>query len=115
MSVLGIIEGGGDLPRAVAESARDAGRSVFVVALKGSADAWAESFPHIWVALGETGKAIKALHGAACGEILLAGQVERPKFSDIRLDTKGVLHAPRVIAAALKGDDALLRSVVNMF
>jgi DUF1009 family protein len=43
--VLGIIAGGGELPRAIAESARNAGRSVFVLALTGITDEWARGFP----------------------------------------------------------------------
>jgi DUF1009 family protein len=114
-STLGVVAGGGELPRAIAESARDAGRKVFVLALRGSSDDWVSGFSHEWVALGETGKAFKALHAGGVGEILLAGRVERPKFSDIRLDAKSVMLAPRVMAAALKGDDALLRSLVDLF
>jgi DUF1009 family protein len=114
-SALGVVAGGGELPRAIAESARDAGRKVFVLALRGSSDDWVSSFSHEWVALGETGKAFKALRAAEVGEILLAGRVERPRFSDIRLDAKSVMLAPRVMAAALKGDDTLLRSLVDLF
>lgn len=114
-STLGVVAGGGELPKAIAESARDAGRKVFVLALRGSSDGWVSGFSHEWVALGETGKAFKALHAGGVGEILLAGRVERPKFSDIRLDAKSVMLAPRVMAAALRGDDALLRSLVDLF
>src|SRR5579859_6189758 len=112
---LGIISGGGDLPRAIAESADRSGRKVFILALRGSAEAWVERFSHVWVSLGETSKAFNALRGAGCHDVLLAGQVERPKFSEIKLDAKSVLLAPRVMAAALKGDDALLRSLVDLF
>ncbi|MBU6298550.1 MAG: UDP-2,3-diacylglucosamine diphosphatase LpxI [Alphaproteobacteria bacterium] len=112
---LGIVAGGGDLPLAIAESAREAGREVFVLALLGSADEWVASYPHEWASLGEVGKAVKALRGHHCGEVLLAGKLARPKFSEIKLDAKGVLAAPRVIAAARHGDDALLRSVVDIF
>lgn len=112
---LGILAGGGDLPRAVAESAREAGRPIFIIGLQGSAEDWVNGYAHEWVALGETGKAFRALKNAGCSEVLLVGQVERPKFSEIRLDAKSVLLAPRVIAAALKGDDALLRALVDLF
>jgi hypothetical protein len=111
---LGLIAGGGDLPRAVAQSAREAGRAVFVVALRGSlVENWVEAFPHQFVSLGEPGRALKALAEAGAGEILLAGRVDRPKFADLKLDAKGVLVLPRVIAAARQGDDALLRLVVD--
>lgn len=114
-SALGIIAGGGELPRAIAESARDAGRQVFVLALHGSSDTWVANFSHEWVALGETSKAFKALRAGDVGDVILVGKVERPKFSEIKLDAKSLMLAPRVMAAALKGDDALLRSLVDLF
>lgn len=112
---LGIIAGGGELPRAVAMSARNSGRAVFVLALAGLSGDWIEDFPHERVALGELGRAFKAFKAHDCSDITLAGKVQRPKFSEIKLDMKAALAAPRVIAAALKGDDALLRAVVDMF
>ena len=115
-AALGILAGGGNLPRAVAQSARQAGRAVFVVALRGSAsEDWPGSFPHAWVSLGEIGKAIKALSDAGTREVLLAGKVDRPKFSELKLDAKGMMVLPRVVAAARKGDDALLRAMVDIF
>lgn len=114
-AALGIIAGGGELPRAIATSVRSGGREVFVLALNGMTGEWARDFPSEWLSLGEPGRAIKAFHAHGCDEITLAGRVQRPKFSDLKLDTKGVMIAPRVIAAALKGDDALLRSLVDMF
>jgi DUF1009 family protein len=112
---LGIIAGGGDLPRAIAESVMGSGRRVFVLALRGSADPWVAAYAHEWIALGETSKAFKALRDGGVGDVVLVGRVERPKFSEIRLDAKAVMLAPRVMAAALKGDDALLRSLVDLF
>jgi DUF1009 family protein len=112
---LGIIAGGGELPRAIAHSARDGGRDVFVLAINGTTDAWVNEFPNEWMSLGEPGRAFKAFRAHGCSDITLAGKVQRPRFSDLRLDTKGFMVAPRVIAAALKGDDSLLRSLVDMF
>jgi hypothetical protein len=112
---LGIIAGGGELPLAIAESVRERGRGVFIVALTGSADAAVEAYPHEWASLGEVGKALKLLRAHDCDEVLLAGILARPKFSEIKLDAKGMLVAPRIIAASFKGDDALLRSVVDVF
>jgi DUF1009 family protein len=116
MSTLGIIAGGGELPRAVAQSARAAGREVFIVALAGSLTGdWVQAYPHRFLSVGEPGRAIKALSGAGAQEILMIGQLERPKFSDLKLDAKGVMSLPRVVAAAAKGDDALLRAMVDLF
>lgn len=112
---LGIIAGGGELPRAIAHSAREAGRGVFVLAINGTTDDWAKDFPSEWMSLGEPGRAFKAFRANGCTDITLAGKVQRPRFSDLKLDMKGVMLAPGVIKAALKGDDALLRSLVDMF
>jgi DUF1009 family protein len=110
-----LIAGGGELPRAVAEAARAAGRAVFVVPLVGSVtEEWVSQFPHEWLSPGEPGRIIKALQGAGAGEVLLAGKVDRPKFSELKLDAKGMLLLPKAIAAAKQGDDALLRFIVGI-
>jgi DUF1009 family protein len=115
MTALGIIAGGGDLPVAVAESAIDAGRPVFVVALRGSADEGIARFPHEWAGIGEVGKTLKLLRDHDCSDVTLVGRVARPRFSDIKVDTKGLMLLPKVIAAARQGDNALLRTLVSSF
>ena len=113
--VLGLIAGGGELPRAVAQAVRQAGRDVFVVPLVGSVmDMWVRDFPHEFLSPGEPGRIIKALRSAGAGEVLLCGRVDRPKFNEMKLDAKGVMLLPKAIAAARKGDDALLRFIVGI-
>jgi UDP-2,3-diacylglucosamine hydrolase len=115
VKTLGLIAGGGELPRAVAEAVRAAGRDVFVVPLVGSVtEDWVKDFPHELLSPGEPGRIIKALKGAGAADVLLAGRVDRPKFSEMKLDAKGVLLLPKAIAAAKKGDDALLRFIVGI-
>ena len=115
MATLGIIAGGGALPLAVAEAVQATGRKVFLLALKGCADDSVARFDHEWNSLGEVGRAMKLLRTHDVDEVLLAGKVARPRFSDLKLDTKGVMVLPKVLAAARKGDDALLNCMVQMF
>jgi DUF1009 family protein len=115
---LGIIAGGGDLPRAVAASARAGGREVFVIGLIGSlgeGDDWIGDFPHELASPGAPGQAFKSFRREGVTEILLAGKVDRPKFSELKLDARGVMLLPRALKAARQGDDALLRFLVAMF
>jgi hypothetical protein len=115
LTTLGLIAGGGELPRAIALAVREAGREVFVVPLSGSlSEDWIKDFPHEFHSPGEPGRIIKALKGAGAADVLLAGRVDRPKFSEMKLDAKGVLLLPKAIAAAKKGDDALLRFIVGI-
>jgi DUF1009 family protein len=113
---LGIIAGGGELPRAIAQSASARGRKVHVLAIKGSADeAWPSSHPHAWIGIGEWGHAVKYLREAGVTEMLLVGRVDRPNWSEIKVDAKGLLMLPAVIAAARKGDDALLKVASDFY
>ena len=45
----------------------------------------------------------------------MAGNVARPDFGRLRLDWKGIRVLPRVLTAARKGDDHLLRALVQLF
>ena len=114
MATLGIIAGGGELPLAIAESARDAGRDVFILALSG-ADEGLSRFPLENTGIGELGKSLSLLKKHACEEVTFAGRVSRPDWSDLKLDARGALALPKVAAAALKGDDALMRAMLAIF
>jgi DUF1009 family protein len=111
---LGIIAGGGELPLAIAESARSAGRDVFVLALSGAEDALSE-FPRENSGIGELGKSLSLLKQHGCEEVTFAGRVARPEWSELKLDARGALALPKVAAAALKGDDALMRAMLAIF
>jgi DUF1009 family protein len=113
---LGIIAGGGELPRAIAQSAAAQGRKVHVLAIKGCADeGWPSSYDHAWIGIGEWGHAVKFLGQAGVTDVLLAGRVDRPSWSEIKVDAKGLLNLPAVIAAARKGDDALLKFISDFY
>ena len=115
MSRLGIMAGGGDLPVAIVESALRAGRDIFVLRLPG-ADQDFSAVPHDSVSgMGELGKTLSLLHKNGCETITMAGRVSRPEWKSLKLDTRGILAMPGVIASALKGDDALMRHMIALF
>ena len=112
---LGIIAGLGDLPVTIAEQARDRGRDVFVLRIDGFVEPKLDDFDGAVVGVGEIGKQLKLLKSAGCEEVVFAGIVKRPDFSKLKLDMRGTLLLPKVIAAARQGDDALLRTMVTTF
>lgn len=113
---LAIVAGGGDLPRRVAEQARRAGRNPFVVGLKGFVDpALLVEFGGPELSVGELGRLIQLMKAEGCEEMVFAGSLKRPDFGSLKLDLKGAQSLPRILAAARKGDDALLRSVMDVF
>lgn len=115
MRKLGLIAGGGTLPVEIAQHCERAGRPLFVIRLKGFAEAGMAPYAGAEVGLAELGKCLKALKRAGCGSVCLAGNVARPDFASLVPDLKGLALLPRAIAAARKGDDALLRLLVGEF
>ncbi len=113
---LGLIAGGGDLPVALAEACAAVGRPFFVLRLRGFADPAALArFPGAEAGMAELGRIFDLLRKEGCGAVCLAGQVKRPDFSALRPDLRGLRSLPAAIAAARKGDDALLRFLVAEF
>lgn len=113
---LAIVAGGGDLPRRVAEQARKTGRNPFVVGLKGFAEAsLLEEYSGPELSVGELGRLIQLMKKEGCEEMVFAGWLKRPDFGSLKLDLKGVQSLPKILAAAKKGDDALLRAVMDVF
>jgi hypothetical protein len=115
MQKLGLIAGGGSLPVEIAEHCERSGRPLFVIRLKGFAGSELAPFAGAEVGIAELGKCIKALKRAGCHAVCLAGNVARPDFGALIPDLRGLAVLPAAIAAARKGDDALLRMLVGEF
>ncbi|MEQ8405522.1 MAG: UDP-2,3-diacylglucosamine diphosphatase LpxI [Oceanicaulis sp.] len=111
---LGLIAGGGELPVHVAAAAAAEGRLGCVIALDGFADP-ARYDGAVTCGLAKVGAIFKALHAARCDAVCFAGQVSRPDFSALKPDMKGMSLLPKVLSAAARGDDALLRAVIAIF
>ncbi len=115
MRPLGLIVGGGNLPRELAEAAAAVGRPVFAVRLEGFAADGFDQVPGAVHNIGEMGAAMAALRGAGCRELCFAGHVGRASFAGLRLDPRGRQALPRAMAAARHGDSALLACLIAEF
>lgn len=116
LPALGIIAGGGELPRVIMQACRDQGRPYYLLALNDMADAQTAADAgdaHAWIRFGAIGKALDLLHTNQVQEIVLAGKVTRPKISTIRPDMKGTKLLARIGAQLISGDNALLSGIVE--
>jgi len=108
---LGILAGGGTLPRQVAEAAIARGRPVFIVAFAGQHEAaTVEGIPHVVLPIAKAGQIIKVLKDAGVVDLVMAGGVRRPSVSELGLDWRGVQLFAKIGAKAL-GDDGLLTAI----
>lgn len=110
---LGIIAGGGELPRRLIDSCRAKGREVFVLALEGAAEAaTVAGVSHAWCRPGAAAKALSLLRDNDVTELVLAGAVRRPSLMALRPDWRAAKLLARIGYRAL-GDDGLLSAVVR--
>jgi UDP-2,3-diacylglucosamine hydrolase len=110
---LGIIAGGGGLPRRLVECCGAAGRDVFVLALEGAAEpATVRDVPHAWCRLGAAATGLAVLRENGVTELVLAGAIRRPSLAALRPDWRAAKLFARIGYRAL-GDDGLLSAVVE--
>jgi hypothetical protein len=112
---LGIIAGAGPLPQRIASARRALGEKVHVIRLAGLAAADLQDFDGEDLGLAEAGKIIRSLKTAGCDAVVLAGVVRRPDFASLRPDWRGAALLPKLVAAATKGDGAILSALVETF
>ena len=67
------------------------------------------------VSIGQFGKIINILKENNCEKVLFAGKVNKPNFSRLRLDLKGIYYIPRIIKASKLGDAAILKEIIKIF
>ena len=112
---LAILCGAGAFPLEVAADARAAGRAPFLIGVVGSSEPTIETYPHVWVRMGELGKLFAALKERAIGEIVLVGAMTRPEFADLRLDWGAVKRAAGLAQLFRRGDNGLLAGLAAIF
>ena len=66
------------------------------------------------VSIGQFGKIINILKENNCKKVLFAGKVNKPNFSKLRLDSKGIYYIPRIIKASKLGDAAILKEIIKI-
>lgn len=110
---LGIIAGGGALPARIAAAYSVRGDEFYLIRIQGSSDESLTGFPGADCGMGEAGRIIRTLKEQGCDAVVFAGAVRRPDFKTLRVDWRGASMLPKAIAAAAKGDGALLNLLVE--
>jgi len=66
------------------------------------------------ISIGQFGKIINILKKNNCKKVLFAGKVNKPNFSKLKLDLKGIYYIPRIIKASKLGDAAILKEIIKI-
>lgn len=113
---LGIIAGGGMLPRSLVQKCNAAGRPVAVVALRGAAHVQDFS-PHLRAELpiGRGRSIVRFFREHGVQDVVMIGAVRRPSFWDIRPDLWTLWRIGPTLLRGNLGDDGLLKVVRKIF
>lgn len=116
LRVVGIVAGGGSLPREIAEHVRASGGTVHIVSIIGEADRDLSDFPLTRVGWAQIGGMVRALRNAGATELVIVGSVRRPDLSAIKPDLGFFLNLPAIARVVRStGDDSVLSRVVRFF
>ncbi|MBR1605280.1 MAG: UDP-2,3-diacylglucosamine diphosphatase LpxI [Alphaproteobacteria bacterium] len=111
---LGIIAGGGDIPKALITRCKEQKRDFFVVAIEGNADRDLidDNVPHIWIRIGQAGTGFKKLAEEKVDEVVMIGTIRRPSFKDLVPDLRTTAFFAKLGIKSI-GDDGILRALVK--
>ena len=66
------------------------------------------------ISIGQFGKIIKTLKENKCKKLLFAGKINKPKFTSLKLDFKGIYYIPKIVKASKLGDAAILKEIIKI-
>ena len=111
--MIGLVFGETNFPKKILDTVKNKKKYLIIDLTKGKKfKKEKNSYP---ASLGQFGKILNILKEKKCKKILFAGKVKKPKFSNLRLDLKGVYYMPRIIKSSKLGDAAILKEIINIF
>lgn len=113
MSRLGIITAKGNLSKKLIESVRNK-FDLFIVALNGETNPdLVKDMDHVWISLGEIGKAVDAMKTAGVDKVVFVGSLQKPDIFSLKLDVLGTKLLAKMAKDKFFGDNKLLSVLTN--
>lgn len=111
---LGIIAGGGILPRVLINHCIKTKRDYFVLAIENNADEelFSADIPHKWIRIGQAGTGFKTLTDESVSEVIMIGTIHRPTLSELVPDLRTAAFFARIGLKSI-GDDGILRALIK--
>ena len=111
--MIGLIFGESDFPKYIYKKIKDKKKYLIIDLTKKKI--FKKDKNSFSVSIGQFGKIISILKKNNCRKVLFAGKVQKPNFSKLRLDFKGVYYISKIIKKSKLGDAALLKEIINIF
>ena len=111
--MIGLIFGDTDFPNKILKTIKKRKIKYLIIDLSKSKKFKKDTKSHL-VSIGQFGKIINILRENKCKKVLFAGKVNKPNFSKLKLDLKGIYYIPRIIKASKLGDAAILKEIIKI-
>ncbi len=112
--MIGLIFGDTDFPKKILKTVKKNKIKYLIIDLSKS-NKFKKDKKSYSVSIGQFGKILSILKENNCKKVLFAGKVNKPNFSMLKLDTKGIYYIPRIIKASKLGDAAILKEIIKIF
>jgi|AntRauTorcE11897_2_1112592.scaffolds.fasta_scaffold23431_2 DUF1009 family protein len=110
---VGIICGGGLLPRLIAETLQRQDRDFFLMVVEGQNQGdWYKRYPHCVAPMGSVGLILETFRGEGVEILTLAGSIKRPSLDKLKPDWQGIKWIARLKMFS-SGDDQTLTWIVS--
>ena len=111
--MIGLIFGDTDFPKEILKTVKKKKIKYLIIDLSKSKKFKSDRKSYS-VSIGQFGKIINILKENNCKKVLFAGKVNKPNFSKLKLDFKGIYYIPRIIKASKLGDAAILKEIIKI-
>jgi DUF1009 family protein len=111
--MIGLIFGDTDFPKEILKTVKKRKIKYLIIDLSKSKK-FKNDRKSYSVSIGQFGKIINILKENNCKKVLFAGKVNKPNFSKLKLDFKGIYYIPRIIKASKLGDAAILKEIIKI-
>ena len=111
--MIGLFFGDTEFPKLILNSIKKKKKSYFIIDLS-KTNIFKKDSNSYRISIGQFGKILKLIRQKKCKKIIFAGKINKPKFSNLKLDITGIYYIPRIIKAAKKGDAAILKELIKI-
>ena len=111
--MIGLIFGDTDFPNKILKTIKKRKIKYLIIDLSKSKKFKKDSKSYS-ISIGQFGKIMNILRENKCKKVLFAGKVNKPNFSKLKLDFKGIFYLPRIIKASKLGDAAILKEIIKI-
>ena len=111
--MIGLFFGDTDFPKLILNSIKKKKKNYFIIDLS-KTNIFKKDLNSYRISIGQFGKILKLIRQKKCKKVIFAGKINKPKFSNLKLDITGIYYIPRIIKAAKKGDAAILKEVIKI-